>query len=133
MMPEPGLLDLRRVAKGMSTYYAFAGKQRLLSLQVVEGNNRHKGTGQRQAVFYRVMLTWGDGHSDCWHIGSHRFNYVYKRRNNHQELPKAVWLFLDMMHLIMLLAKRTKANMDVVKFWFQEAKVFLMGMVKNTG
>ena len=46
-------------------------------------------------------------------------------------MPNAVWLFLDMLHLIMLVASRTKAKMGVVKFWFQEAKDFLMGMEKE--
>ena len=39
--------------------------------------------------------------------------------------------FLDMLHLLMLLAKRTEANMDVVKIWIHEVKDFLMGMEKE--
>ena len=43
-MPEPGLLDLRRVAKKMSVDHVFAGKKRLLSLSIKEDNyDRHKG------------------------------------------------------------------------------------------
>ena len=33
-----------------------------------------------------------------------------------------------MLRLIVLLAKRTKAKRDVMKFWFQEAKDFLSHM-----
>ncbi len=123
-MPEPGLLDLRRVAKGMNMDYVFAGKKRLLSSSVVEVN-------RRPAKLYRVDLRWGSGCSGCWRIGSMYFHDARKRPNNHQALPKAIWLFLDMLHLIMLLAKRTNAKKDVMRFWFQEAKDYLMGMKKN--
>ena len=46
-------------------------------------------------------------------------------------MPKTIWLLLDMAHLIMLLAKRTKAKRDVMKVWFQNAKDFLTGMQEN--
>ncbi len=106
----------------------------LLFLHAQHGNHirnyQPQGTGPWQATFYRVHLRslcqgCVNGHGK--QIGSKRFqnHYVYKR------MPNAVWLFLDMLHLIMLLANRTKANMDVVKFWFQEAKDFLMGMEKT--
>ena len=42
--------------------------------------------------------------------------------------PEAVWLFMDMLHLIMLLANQTNAKKDVLQIWFQEAKIFLLGM-----
>ncbi len=128
-MSEPGLLDIRRVAKGMKVYHMFEGERRLLSVLVTDGNNIHKGSGPWQAKSYcQVNLRWGNGCSRNWKIGSKRFNYVCKCSKNHQVLPKAIWLFLDMLHLIMLLAKRTNAKRDVVQFWFQEAKDFLSHM-----
>ena len=46
-------------------------------------------------------------------------------------MPKTMWFLLDMAHLIMLLAKRTKDKRDVMKVWFQEAKDFLAVMEEN--
>ena len=90
-MPKPGLLDLHRVAKGMNMYDVFEG---------IEGNNRH-------ATLHRVKLRWGNWFSGCWQNGSMCFYNAHMHLKNHHALPKAIWLCMDMLHLIMLLAKRT--------------------------
>ena len=131
MMPKPGLLDLRRVAKRMKVDHMFAGKRRLLSLSVFEGNKRHNGGGPCQWVFHMVHLRQSDGHARYLRIGSKRFKHVCNPSKNHQVFAKAMWLCLDMMHLIMLLARRTDAKKDVMRFWFHEAKDFLVGMEKT--
>ena len=81
-------------------------------------------------TFYRVHLKFDQRSS------SRRPHYLIsigsKRFQNHQaneHMSNGVWLFLDMLHLIILLAKWTSAKRDVLTFWFQEAKVFLMRMV----
>ncbi len=110
-MSEPGLLDRCGVVKKMNV----VGKKRV-SLQIQEGNNdRHQGTGPWQGTFCIVRLRMCSTQGE---IGSRRFNM----------LDKGFWLFLDMMYLIMLLASRTNAKRDVMQFWFQEAKDFLVGM-----
>ncbi len=125
-MPEPCWLGLRNVMKNMSMFYELEGKMIWLYMMVQ----------LRQTTFYTYMRY--DKRSS--HPGSKRFqafigymslDYVYKLPRKQPVPPEAVWLFLEMMHLVMLLAKRTKANMDVVKIWFHEAKDFLMGMEKE--
>ena len=100
------------------------------------GNWKPASAGPPTSV-YSVHLRYHQGSS---HPGSKRFHafigsmsldYVYRLPRKQPVPPEAIWLFLEMMHLIMLLAKRTKANMDVVKIWFHEAKDFLMGMEKE--
>ena len=118
-MLKPGLMDLRRVAKNITVDHVIGGKKRLLSLLVLEGN-RHMGSGPWQRTFYNIILRWGGGSAGGWRIGAKSFN--------HRAPPEAVWLFMDMLHLIMLLANQTNAKKDVLQIWFQEAKIFLLGM-----
>ena len=114
-MLKPGLMDLRRVAKNITVDHVIGGKKRLLSLLVIEGNN-----GPWQQKFYNIILRWGGGSAGGWRIGAKIFN--------HRAPPEAVWRFMDMLHLIMLLANQTNAKKDVLQIWFQEAKIFLLGM-----
>ncbi len=118
-MIEPGLMDLRRVAKNITVDHVIGGKKRLLSLLVLEGN-RHMGSGPWQRTFYNIILRWGGGSAGGWRIGAKSFN--------HRAPPEAVWLFMDMLHLIMLLANQTNAKKDALHIWSQEAKIFLLGM-----
>ena len=39
-------------------------------------------------------------------------------------LPKTAWLFMDMIHLIILISAHTKAEKSQIKTWFGEAKAF---------
>ena len=50
-------------------------------------------------------------------------------QNHGDRMPKTVWLFVDMAHLVMLLVKTTKVERALMKFWFEEAKEFLKGIV----
>ena len=115
-VPKPRLLDLRRVAIWMRVRYVFDGKLMLLTLVVLEVNKAMaKGILSWQVKLYHVRLRLGA--PQCW-IGGKLFNPHHK----------AIWLLLDMMHHIMLLAKRTNAKRDAMKFWVQEAKVFMSCM-----
>jgi hypothetical protein len=46
---------------------------------------------------------------------------------------KTTWLYIDMMHLIILLAEHSQADMATIKVWHEEAKLFLTNMGKALG
>lgn len=61
-------------------------------------------------------------------LGTLNFMAVSKKDPNAPTLPRSAWLFMDMIHLIMLLSAYTKAEKSQIRAWFVEAKVFLSGM-----
>ncbi len=117
-MPEPELSDLRNIMKEMSVDYKLKGNNMLLSLKVEF----------RATSGFSVNLKSSLGMPpQVQQIGSK----VFRNHSLGERMPKTIWLLLDMAHLIMLLAKRTKAERDVMKVWFQEAKDFLAVMEEN--
>ena len=73
----------------------------------------------RASVGYRVMLKSASNNQQQ-QLGS----YVF-RGMRHGRIPKAAYLWVDMLQLIMLLAKRIEADPLIVKSWFEEAKFYL--------
>ena len=109
-MPKPTILDIHEATKGMSVEYELKGEKIRLCMQADRLKScinlkSHMGTPPK-----------------VQQIGSKVFQ---------EPMPKTVWLLLDMVHLILLLAKRTKADRKVLKLWFEEAKNFLKGMEKE--
>ena len=58
-------------------------------------------------------------------VGSCRFG-----NGQDTNMPSTSWLYIDMMHLIMLMAKHCEVDMPTIKGWHAEAKAFLTDMRK---
>ena len=59
-------------------------------------------------------------------IGSRRFG-----NGQDTNMPSTSWLYIDMMHLIMLMAEHTDTDMATIKLWHSEAKAPLSSMGKD--
>ena len=73
----------------------------------------------RASVGYRVMLK-SASYNQQQQLGS----YVFRGMRD-GKISKAAFLWVDMLQLIMLLAKRIEADPLIVKSWFEEAKLYL--------
>ena len=73
----------------------------------------------RASVGYRVMLKSASNNQQQ-QLGS----YVFRGMRD-GKISKAAFLWVDMLQLIMLLAKRIEADPLIVKSWFEEAKLYL--------
>ena len=73
----------------------------------------------RASVGYRVMLKSASNNQQQ-QLGS----YVFRGMQD-SKISKAAFLWVDMLQLIMLLAKRIEADPLIVKSWFEEAKLYL--------
>ena len=60
------------------------------------------------------------------HIGSCRFG-----NGQDHNMPSTSWLYIDMMHLIMLMAEHMGTDMATIKLWHSEAKSLLSNMGKE--
>ena len=59
-------------------------------------------------------------------IGSCRFG-----NGQDTNMPSTSWLYIDMLHLIMLMAEHMEADMATVKLWHSEANALLSNMGKE--
>eukprot|EP00974_Lingulodinium_polyedra_P078644 7617169-Lingulodinium_polyedra.AAC.1 len=56
-------------------------------------------------------------------LGACRFSAEHRLR-----MPQTVWLYADMMQLILLMAEHCEADAVTIKAWREEAKRFLLHM-----
>ena len=113
-MKKPKLQELREAMKNIATSY---GNMRL-----------HLVVEQRSDDGFRISLKHSHKVADktcATNIGSCKFT-----EQENQTAPKTAWLYIDMMHLIMLLAEHGQADMATLKVWHEEAKFFLTNMGK---
>ena len=113
-MKKPKLQELREAMKNIAASY---GNMRL-----------HLVAEQRSDDGFRISLKHSHKVADktcATNIGSCKFT-----EQENQTAPKTAWLYIDMMHLIMLLAKNSEADEATLKVWHEEAKFFLTNMGK---
>jgi hypothetical protein len=113
-MNKPKLQELREAMKNIATSYSN------MRLHLVAEHRSDDG--------FRISLKHSHKVADKTFaalIGSFKFTEQENLR-----APKTTWLYIDMMHLIMLLAEHSQADMATIKVWHEEAKLFLTNMGK---
>ena len=114
-MSKPQLQELCEATKNIATSYSN------MRLHVVAEHRSDDG--------FRISLKHSRKVADktcAANIGSFKFTQQETLR-----APKTTWLYIDMMHLIMLLlAEHIQADMATIKVWHGEAQLFLTNMGK---
>ena len=108
-MNKPKLQELREAMKNIATSYSN------MRLHLVAEHRSDDG--------FRISLKHSHKVADktcAANIGSFKFTEQENLR-----APKTTWLYIDMMHLIMLLAEHSQADMATIKVWHEEAKFIL--------